>query len=425
MGKKKSSNKAAARKRFPVGELSRKRQELKKLFLAKNASLQVAKKDIDNVSKRIKRHKEKIVLLSVEEQSLQAKKRKLEDKKTNKLRASLKRNLTIRRKAPSKLDPHNSEKLQCSLSVRSNRRRRKETLDVCQSIHGDAEGETSAALDGMWATMVNESTSGRLETYLDKSRKIRSKVIPSLMSKQVKEYQDSNDNMCRSLKILYEDGLLAKKKYKSICRNVKATVGQSITNPKLVYYDKLIAFIKSVDVQNVHDFASEFNKDTSKFEEPINGSYRDFCSYIKVLAELYIQVDQALGSESFFQHFGALPYHFRIAIGADGAPFGKDDEATASSSYVGKHIQSERDNFLLCGANCSEDHPSMKQYAKKLMQDIAHIETQSYIISGFNCKSTVELVPSDMKWLSTMSGELNNAAYYFSPFGNVNDDNKR
>ena len=43
----------------------------------------------------------------------------------------------------------------------------------------------------------------------------------------------------------------------------------------------------------------EFNKDTSKFEEPINGSYRDFCSYIKVLAELYIQVDQALGSESF------------------------------------------------------------------------------------------------------------------------------
>jgi hypothetical protein len=130
----------------------------------------------------------------------------------------------------------------------------------------------------------------------------------------------------------------------------------------------LIAFIKSVDVQNVHDFASEFNKDTSKFEEPINGSYRDFCSYIKVLAELHIQVDQALGSESFFQHFGALPYHFRIAIEADGAPFGKDDEATAwlvSFLNVGKHIQSERDNFLVCGANCSENHPSMKQYAKK------------------------------------------------------------
>ena len=29
-----------------------------------------------------------------------------------------------------------------------------------------------------------------------------------------------------------------------------------------------------------------------------------------------------------------------------------------------------------------------------------------------------------MKWLSTMSGEFNNTAYYFSPFGNVHDDNK-
>jgi hypothetical protein len=95
---------------------------------------------IKNVLLQIKRHKEKIVLLSVKEQSLQAKRRKLEDKKNNKLRSSLKMNLTVRRKEPSKLDPHNSEKLQCSLSVRSNRRRRKETLDVCQSLHGDAEG---------------------------------------------------------------------------------------------------------------------------------------------------------------------------------------------------------------------------------------------------------------------------------------------
>ena len=275
--------------------------------------------------------------------------------------------------------------------------------------------------------MVNESTPAQLNTYLEKSPKMCTvKVIPSLISKQVKEYEGSNENMLRSLKLLYEDGLLAKRKYKSISRNVKATVGESITNPKLVYYDKLIAFLKSVDVKNVHDFASEFN-DGSEFEEPINGAYRDFCTYIKVLAGLYIQVDQALGSESFFQHFGELPYHFRIAIGAGGAPFGKDDEATAwlvSFLNVGKHIQSDRDNFLLCGANRSENHPSRKQYARKLIQDIAHIETQSYIIRGFHCKFTVELVPSDMKWLFTMSGELNNTAYYFFPFGNVNDDNK-
>ena len=31
---------------------------------------------------------------------------------------------------------------------------------------------------------------------------------------------------------------------------------------------------------------------------------------------------------------------------------------------------------------------------------------------------------ADMKWLAFIEGELSNAAFYFSPFGNVNDDTK-
>ena len=53
MGKKTSSNKAAARKRFPIGELAKKRQELKETFLAKNADLQIAQNNIEKVSKRV------------------------------------------------------------------------------------------------------------------------------------------------------------------------------------------------------------------------------------------------------------------------------------------------------------------------------------------------------------------------------------
>ncbi|CAB3999671.1 Hypothetical predicted protein, partial [Paramuricea clavata] len=140
-------------------------------------------------------------------------------------------------------------------------------------------------------------------------------------------------------------------------------------------------------------------------------------------AELYIVVDQTLPTP-FLHHFGSTPYHFRIALGA---PFGKDDEATAwliSFSNVGKHVQSQNDNFLLCGANCSETHMSMQRYARKLVSDIAYIEKQTYKIKAFDVKFTVDLLPSDMKWLSFMGGELNNAAYYFSPFGDVNNDNK-
>ena len=261
---------------------------------------------------------------------------------------------------------------------------------------------------------------------LHKRYKIR--VIPAITKEQVKQYEESHDNMCRSLRILYEKGLMSKKKYKSVCVNLTST-GAPVQTAKLVYYDKLIAFIKSVDIANIHDFATEFCNGLESFEETVSGSHRELSTYVLALAEMYILVDQKLGSRiSFFKHFGSQPYQFKIAIGADGAPFGKEDKATAwllSFLNVGKHIQSQNDNFLLCGAICSESHTGMKRFSKKLLHDIYyHIEKQEYSVNGITVRFTVELVQSDMKWLATVAGELNNAAYYFSTFGNVNNDNK-
>ena len=35
-----------------------------------------------------------------------------------------------------------------------------------------------------------------------------------------------------------------------------------------------------------------------------------------------------------------------------------------------------------------------------------------------------ELIPADMKWVSCISGEINNCPVYFSPFANVNQTDK-
>lgn len=68
----------------------------------------------------------------------------------------------------------------------------------------------------------------------------------------------------------------------------------------------------------------------------------------------------------------------------------------------------------------------MERYACKLKDEIAMIESRQYnnIVEGVTISFKFELIPSDMKWLAFYSGELNNAAYYFSSFGNVNIDNK-
>ncbi len=94
-------------------------------------------------------------------------------------------------------------------------------------------------------------------------------------------------------------------------------------------FSKTCVLRQAYCVHQVHDFATDFCKDLESLDEPVNGSYRDLISFLFVLAEMYILVDKKLGPESFFNHFGSPAYHFRIAIGAEGAPFGKNDEATA------------------------------------------------------------------------------------------------
>ena len=113
---------------------------------------------------------------------------------------------------------------------------------------------------------------------------------------------------------------------------------------------------------------------------------------------------------------------FHVALGADGAPFGKHDEATSwlvSILNTGKHIASSYNNFLLCGANCTESHPGMVRYCKKLIHDIAYVETSSFKVNDKHVRFKFSLIPGDMKWVASFAGELTNSAYYFSSFADV------
>ena len=116
-------------------------------------------------------------------------------------------------------------------------------------MHDAQEGKESPALAGMWVVLGNKSSAETLKEYLSNSDTVKSKVLPSIVKSEVQLYQNSNDNICRSLKILYERGLLTKEKYKSVCRNIVVTAPNftNIMSPKLLYYDKLITFIKSAN----------------------------------------------------------------------------------------------------------------------------------------------------------------------------------
>ena len=110
---------------------------------------------------------------------------------------------------------------------------------------------------------------------------------------------------------------------------------------------------------------------------------------------------------------------------ANGAPFGKYNQAPAwlvSFLNVVDRIASCNENHLICGANCSEEHPTMVEYGRQIRKDIERIEKKAYAINGISVTFYFELVPSDMKWLAFISGELPNSAKYFLSFANVSKD---
>ena len=120
-------------------------------------------------------------------------------------------------------------------------------------------------------------------------------------------------------------------------------------------YEKVISFLKSIQVSEVIDMKSEFCGNLGE-DEQVEGAFRQLEDFLLELANLYIHVDKVLSKEGspFFPHFNEAQYYFKVAIGADGAPFGKDDEATAwllSFINVGERIATHNENFLLTRAN--------------------------------------------------------------------------
>ena len=88
-------------------------------------------------------------------------------------------------------------------------------------------------------------------------------------------------------------------------------------------------------------------------------------------------------------------------------------------------VQSCDDNNLLLGANFEEDYPLMKSYSNHLREEMEQIEEKTLTTEiGGQVVFKFELIPSDMKWMSSHLWELNNCATYFPPFANVNQTHK-
>ena len=67
----------------------------------------------------------------------------------------------------------------------------------------------------------------------------------------------------------------------------------------------------------------------------------------------------------------------------------------------------------------------MCKYAEQFTNEMEEIKGKCLKTErGHEVTFKLKLFPADQKWVTSMSGELNNAATYFSSFANVSQDTK-
>ncbi len=121
-------------------------------------------------------------------------------------------------------------------------------------------------------------------------------------------------------------------------KNDRIKVAKCLT-PTLVPYYKLAKFLDGINIGTLLSVETLCEESAAK----INEYYSDLKEFLPRLAEFYLNV-----YKEDFNWFGNH-FTFKVAIGGDGAPFGKNDQSCAwlvSFLNIGKRFLSSEDNFF-------------------------------------------------------------------------------
>ena len=161
----------------------------------------------------------------------------------------------------------------------------------------------SPELDGLWSTLICTASKPAMTNYINKSSQCMNEITPNIVKAKIKEYEKSKGKRVRStcMRVLYERGLISKRKYTSIRnssdvvketgkkrKNVKTEFMTGCEVPKILPYKTLMAFIRSIDIGEV---LSLENLAAKYCVEAFPGVYRPLKPFLLKLTDLYLVID--------------------------------------------------------------------------------------------------------------------------------------
>lgn len=302
-------------------------------------------------------------------------------------------------------------------------RRNRETFAQTSQIHEATKGNKRPAL-GLFDTLQKRCKTSKLGNYVLSNTKVTDYIIEKKQKQEQEAFQNSRDNMLRSVAVYYSGGVMGKRKYQAV--RVASTMKSSSKKrggkaaitfmskcpiPKLLTYNSLIKEVNKIDIGTVYSVKDQFAPYIE--DENTSGCFRDLREYLPKLASFYLKLQNS--RKDALKWFGETEGTLLIAFGGDGCPFGKNENACSflvSFLNTGKGVASNSDNFLTFGANCEES-------SLLVCKQIADLEGKVFRIDGLDVTFQFQELPNDMKMLAMLGRELSNAATYFSSFGNV------
>ena len=298
-------------------------------------------------------------------------------------------------------------------------RRRDETKNMLQFIHGGAEPSLYEAWDVLAANASDEIMSKLMSNYK------RGKFLQGIFGKAISDYQKSEEAVKQSVALKYQS-YLSRRKYNLVCktqssffnaekevwlpRNIKC-LGVDLRLPKLTLSDEAIdRVVKSLDIGHATQIPG------------VSGVSHTVTGLVFMIIDLHLRVCHLSCKLVWFNE---NENHFIFQFSDDGAP--ETSELTMSIGSMvclnfGDQVRSRDFQYLLHCVSVKEKDQIMHDLWKQHTEEMKMLEGNVLTVCGKKC--TVEFQPgADMSWQSWAANELNQAATYPPPYANVHKGN--
>ncbi len=294
-------------------------------------------------------------------------------------------------------------------------RRRKETKNVLEYIHGGEEGALLGAWDFVAANMKKEMMDNLIGKYK------RGKYLESIIGEAMKEFNKSTSSMAQAVAFKYQN-LLSRRKFNFMCktqssvfdpndevwvpRNIKCLGIDMQLSLNYISNEKVDKFVKSLDIGSVIQVPN------------VPGVTRTVTGLVFMIIDLHLRLPHLCRQLVWFN---GNTNHFVFQFSDDGAP--ETSQVTMSVGSItfwnlGERVRSREFQYLLHCVSLGEKHEVLELLWQQHTEEMLLLESSVFTICGREC--TLQFQPSaDMSWQSWACNEVNQAATYPSPYANV------